>query len=97
MRVRCGLRWNYADRTRIRHVYWACDIYAGAVAIVKHCFGNAVAVSIEKLPYVRQTIPLARILQVQDNGVVVYHVRQLRVVVGETIEKVYLSVSERRT
>jgi len=58
MRVRCGLRWNYADRTRIPPRLLACDIYAGAVAIVKHCFGNAVAVSIEELPYVRQTIPI---------------------------------------
>ena len=52
----------------------ADDVAAGAVAIVEYIFGTAVAIGIEHLADMRETVPLRGILQRQDHLVVAHDV-----------------------
>ena len=52
----------------------ADDVATGTVAIVEHIFGTAVAIGIEHLADMRETVPLRRILQRQDHLVIAHDV-----------------------
>ena len=71
----------------------AGDVLAGAIAVVEHHLGLAVAVDIEQLPDMREAVPLRRVLQRQQHQVVADHVDQLRVVAAERIGHVRLAVA----
>jgi hypothetical protein len=68
--------------TRVVGRLGADDVGAGAVAVVVDGLGHAVAVGVEQLTDVRETVPLGRVLQVQDRQVVADDIG-LRLVVDE--------------
>ena len=73
------------DRLTVAIIHRADDVLAGAVAVVEHDLGLAVAVGIEQLPDMGEAVPLGRVLQRHLDDVVADHIDQFRVLAGERI------------
>ena len=96
MHRRRRLRRHVADRTGVVRVGRTGDFLAAAEAVIKHRLRLAVAIRIEQLAHVRQAIPLRRVLQVQDHGIVIDDIGRLRVVPLHDVDHVRPSVAQRR-
>ena len=62
------------DRLTIAVIDWPDDVLAGAIAVVEHDLGLAVAIRVEQLPDMGEAVPLGRVLQRHLYDVVTDHV-----------------------
>ena len=81
------------DRQTVAIVHRADNVLAGAVAVVEHDLGPAVAVGVEQLTDMGEAVPLCRVLQRHLDDVVADDVDQFRVLAGERIGDVRHAVA----
>ena len=81
------------DRQTVAIVHRADNVLAGAVAVVEHDLGLAVAVGVEQLTDMGEAVPLRRVLQRHLDDVVAHDDDQFRVLAGERIGDVRHAVA----
>ena len=96
-RVGSGLMLARTGVAGVRTVGGSDDVLTSPVTVVIHRLRNTVAVGVEHRPYVREAVPLRRILQVHDHEIIADHIA-LRLIVGkQPVVHVGPSVAQRRS